>query len=306
MSTENRGGFCRWCGAPVAPGALDCQQCGRSVAETAGEPTPGERGLPVGREASGRAPSPPRGRTPSRLPSWAIPVIVLGVVAVAGIGLGVGLHFAGSGDAAPVTTTTAASSEPASALQACISLRLEEGFAAPEAEDLCTNPEVGTPTINGEALPRFDRDSTDTAVGLTIPEINGTDFDGTPVAITRDGRAKVLIFVAHWCGVCQQEVPALMDWLPGATLPEGVDLISVSTGVRIDAPNYPPSRWLEREGWTVPVILDDAADGVGQAFGLSAYPYFVFVDAEGRVALRLVGGVPAETISSIVAGLVGA
>ena len=49
--------------------------------------------------------------------------------------------------------------------------------------------------------------------------------------------------------------------------------------------------------------MDDAASSVGKAFGLTAYPYFVFVNAEGRVVLRLTGGLPIATIESIIAEL---
>jgi thiol-disulfide isomerase/thioredoxin len=163
--------------------------------------------------------------------------------------------------------------------------------------------EVGAPTVTGDALPPFDTIDNDTSLGLPIPEVAGAGFAGAPVSIGRDGRAKVLMFFAHWCGVCQQEVPLIMDWLPGATLPEGVDLISIATGISSSKPNYPSSEWLASEGWTVPLILDDAESSVGKAFGLTAYPYFVFVNAEGQVVLRLTGGLPIATIESIIAEL---
>jgi thiol-disulfide isomerase/thioredoxin len=166
--------------------------------------------------------------------------------------------------------------------------------------------EVGTPTITGQALPEFTTVQGDTALGMTIPEVAGADFSGTPVSITRDGRPKMILFFAHWCSVCREEVPLIADWLPGATLPAQLDVISVSTGVNENAPNYPPSRWLEREGWTAPVILDDAQSTVAAAFGLSAYPYFVFVDANGRVALRATGALPIATIEQIITQLAGA
>lgn len=166
--------------------------------------------------------------------------------------------------------------------------------------------EVGTPVVTGQALPAFDTVENDTALGMTIPEVTGADFDGTPVSITLDGRAKVLIFFAHWCGVCQQEVPLIADWLPGATLPDGVDFISVNTGVNPNQSNYPPSEWLEGENWPVPVILDDVQSTVGEAFGLSAYPYFVFVEADGRVALRATGALSTVAIEQIITQLAGA
>lgn len=166
--------------------------------------------------------------------------------------------------------------------------------------------EVGTPTITGQPLPAFTTVEGDTALGMTIPEVAGADFAGTPVSITLDGRPKMILFFAHWCSVCQEEVPLVADWLPGATLPAQLEIISVSTGVNENAPNYPPSRWLEREGWTPPVILDDAPSSVAAAFGLSAYPYFVFVDAGGRVALRATGALSTTTIEQIITQLAGA
>jgi len=166
--------------------------------------------------------------------------------------------------------------------------------------------EVGTPAVTGEALVRYVSAAGDPAVGRPIPEATGADFDGTPVTIARDGRAKMILFVAHWCSVCQQEVPLIADWLPGANIPDNVDLLTVSTGVDRSRPNYPPSEWLQGEGWTLPVIMDDEAGTVAGAFGLSAYPYFVFVNAEGNVVGRFTGGLPAETIAALVAGLVEA
>lgn len=166
--------------------------------------------------------------------------------------------------------------------------------------------EVGAPVITGDPLPEFDTIANDTAVGMTIPEITGADFAGTPVSITLNGKPKMLLFFAHWCSVCQQEVPMIADWLPGATLPEGLEMITVSTGVNPNQNNYPPSAWMEREGWTVPVILDDAGYSVADAFGLSAYPYFVFVDADGKVVVRLTGGLAIATIESILNELAGA
>jgi thiol-disulfide isomerase/thioredoxin len=163
--------------------------------------------------------------------------------------------------------------------------------------------EVGTPTVTGEALAAFSPGTDDPAVGRPIPEVAGADFDGTPVNITRDGRAKVILFVAHWCSVCQQEVPLIAGWLPGADLPADVDLYSVSTGVNRNQANYPPSEWLAGEGWTLPVLMDDEARSVAQAFGLGAYPYWVFVDADGNVAERGQGGMTTDDLQAKLAGL---
>lgn len=53
-------------------------------------------------------------------------------------------------------------------------------------------------TITGMPLPQFPDAGADPAVGMTMPELEGASFDGTPVTITNDGRPKVLLFLTHW------------------------------------------------------------------------------------------------------------
>lgn len=163
--------------------------------------------------------------------------------------------------------------------------------------------EVGTPVVTGEALDPFSPDGADPAVGLPVPEVSGADFDGKAVNITGDGRAKVILFVAHWCDVCRREIPLIVDWLPGGDLPDDVDLFTVSTGVARNQANYPPSEWLAAEGWSLPVLLDDEARSVARAFGLGAYPYWVFVDADGNVRQRAQGYMDMEELEGRLAEL---
>lgn len=157
--------------------------------------------------------------------------------------------------------------------------------------------------ISGDALPRLDDPAADPAVGMAVPELSGVDFAGNPVEISNDGRAKMIMFVAHWCGVCQNEVPVVVEWLAGNPLPPDVDLYLVSTGVDENRPNYPPSSWLSREEWTGSTILDDATHSAGSAFGLPAYPYWVFVAADGTVAGRVTGGLGADVLDTLATSL---
>lgn len=55
----------------------------------------------------------------------------------------------------------------------------------------------GDVSIEGD-LPTYTAGSADSAVGMALPEITGTDFDGNTVAITDDGRPKLLLNLAHW------------------------------------------------------------------------------------------------------------
>lgn len=143
-------------------------------------------------------------------------------------------------------------------------------------------------TVTGTPLPPHG-EGDDTAVGAAAPEVRGASFDGAPVEITNDGRPKVLAFLAHWCPHCQREVPVLVDWLRANGNPEGVDLYGIATSTTPERPNYPPSAWLEREGWRVPTLVDDADGTTARAFGLSGFPFFVAVDRDGHVVARTSG-----------------
>lgn len=159
--------------------------------------------------------------------------------------------------------------------------------------------EVGSPTVDGAPLTTFGDASTDAAVGLAAPDVSGADWDGTEVTIGDDGRAKIIVFLAHWCPVCQAEVPIITEWLDAGLLPDAVDLYTVATGISRVRDNYPPSEWLEREGWEPPVVLDDEANSVAAAYGLPAYPFFVFVKADGTVAGRLSGRLEADQLTEL-------
>lgn len=165
--------------------------------------------------------------------------------------------------------------------------------------------EFGSPEVTGEFLPRLPDTGTDPAVGTAIPSVVGEDFEGNEVSMTDDGNAKIILFVAHWCPHCQREVPIVQDWLDTDPLAAGVDFYTIATGISRARENYPPSAWLEAEGWTAPVIVDDAASTIGASFGLPAYPYWVFTDGDGNVLARLTGGISPSDLDSAVATLAG-
>jgi cytochrome c biogenesis protein CcmG, thiol:disulfide interchange protein DsbE len=152
-------------------------------------------------------------------------------------------------------------------------------------------------------LPPFEATANDPAVGSPIPEVDSKSFDGTPVSIKADGRPKLIVFLAHWCPHCQREVPVVQSWLDAKGMPAGVELVSVVTAIDPNRPNYPPDAWLAREHWQVPVIVD--ADGqIASSYGLTAFPYWVAVNANGTVAERLTGELTPEQLDALVA-LVG-
>jgi len=158
--------------------------------------------------------------------------------------------------------------------------------------------ETGPIDVYGDALPPYA--DADTGIGFTIPRVRATLIDGGSIEVGPDGTARVIGFFAHWCPACQAEMPAASRWLESTTLPAGVEFLAVSTAIDSTRGNYPPSEWFEREGWPASVIRDDAAGSFANAYGLTRFPYWVAVNADGTVAARTTGGLTDAQLDDLV------
>jgi len=152
--------------------------------------------------------------------------------------------------------------------------------------------------IAGAPLPAMPQSGTDAGAGQLVPSISGTGLDGEPVQIGPDAGAQAIVVLAHWCPHCQAEVPVLTEWLASNQPPAGVRVVALSTAIDAARPNYPPSAWLEREGWTQPTLVDDAGSTGLAALGVSTFPAFVFVNPDGTVASRLTGEIGADQFAA--------
>ena len=80
---------------------------------------------------------------------------------------------------------------------------------------------------------------------------------------------------------------------------------TVTTNTSKDLPNYPPSKWLAREDWPYsPVLLDDARLRAFFGYGGDAFPYFVFVGADGLVKGRITAELSKDDLAELAARLV--
>ena len=163
-------------------------------------------------------------------------------------------------------------------------------------------PDAVQVTVTGEPIPVLAGNAPvgqDVAFGWDAPLISGSDWKGNPVTIDpSDGRPKLIVFLAHWCPHCQEEVPEVQAWLNETGGSSAVDLYGVATSINRSRPNWPPGDWLEREGWTSPTIMDKN-NRASIAYGLSAFPYWVALNSEGKVVFRIARGIGIEGLLSL-------
>jgi len=204
-----------------------------------------------------------KGRSTNGL--WIAAIVVVLVVGVVAIAVSRGSGSSGGGGASP-----------------------SGGTVVPNG-DLNIGKQI---VVTGTDLPTLPKDApvaaVDPAIGAAFPTIEGNQFDGKTLSIA-PGKPMIVMGLAHWCGNCQKEVPQLQKWLDENGMPSDVNLYAVATGNSSAQQNYPASDWLRREKWSVPTIVDTSDNIAARAMGLNAYPFFVVVDANGKVVYRVAG-----------------
>ena len=177
---------------------------------------------------------------------------------------------------------------------------VSEGTVAAGNPGSSSAAETQPVTIDGSALPVPPPSGADPAVGQTPPTLHGFSFDGSPIDITPGGRAKMVVFLAHWCPHCNNEIPVLQSWAAAGGVPPDLDIIGVSTAVSAQRENYPPSEWLKAKQWTWPVLADSAASDAAAAYGVAGFPTFAIVGADGQVKVRSSGELSVEQLDALV------
>lgn len=168
-------------------------------------------------------------------------------------------------------------------------------------------------SVSGDALaPHDSAASPDPAIGTRAPALTGTNYLGQPVSITpgEDGPLMV-VFMAHWCPHCNNEIPILNDWAESGDVPENLRVVAVSTAVAADRPNFPPGAWLAEKGWRWEVLADGPQPSANEpppaleAYGITGFPSIVAIDADGNVVGRTSGEIPLEQIQALAADATG-
>ena len=159
----------------------------------------------------------------------------------------------------------------------------------------------GEVTVEGDPLAFLQSGSADPAIGVTAPTVTGETLDGEQLTIGPGENAKIVVMLAHWCSHCQAEVPIIQDWVESGGLPENVDIYgtTVLTNRLRDGDTWPPSEWLESEGWTIPTIKDDQAGSIVQAYGLQGTPTYVVLGPDNEYLGRLSGEIGVAGLNAI-------
>lgn len=156
------------------------------------------------------------------------------------------------------------------------------------------------------SLPPFQDSANDPAVvgEMTLATVTGVDYyTGAETAWSaEDGKARVWLIWAHWCPYCQAELPELDTWWQdNSDRFPNVELVTVSSAID-DSRSNPLIAYLDAEEFPFPVVVDETG-AVSQLFGTSAFPFWVVVEADGTVVLRVAGALGTENVDQIFAQL---
>ncbi len=184
-----------------------------------------------------------------------------------------------------------------------IAVALASFALAPFGTSGPAEPATRTITVQGEHLRELTDPAADAAVGQPIPSLSGVGLDGQPIEIGPDDGPMAIVVLAHWCPHCQAELPGIAGFMAAGAGPDGVSVMGVSTAIDAVRPNYPPSAWMEREGWNQPTLIDDSANSALHALGLGNFPGFVFVAADGTVVQRMTGEIGVDRFAEMLAAL---
>lgn len=135
------------------------------------------------------------------------------------------------------------------------------------------------------------------------PPLSGTTLEGTQLSLSDyAGTIVVLNVWGSWCAPCRHEAPALVS--AAASLEGRAQFVGINTR---DLDTAPAKAFVRAFGVPYPNLFDpDGALLLG--FGQlppKAIPSTLIVDAEGRVAARMLGEVTAATLVGAVNDIAG-
>ena len=135
--------------------------------------------------------------------------------------------------------------------------------------------------------------------GKDAPSFRGVSLDGKAYSLDGlKGKAVLLDFWATWCGPCIRSMPTV-EKLNEEYRAQGLVVLAVDVGETRET----VEKFLKTKNLPYPVIMGDEA-GIPAAYGISAFPTFVMIGTDGKVAAHQIGfNEPALTGIVLKAGL---
>lgn len=128
---------------------------------------------------------------------------------------------------------------------------------------------------------------------FSAPDFTVLDMDGNEVQLSSFlGKPIVLNFWATWCGYCVQEMPDFQTFYE-----KYPDVQFVMVNVEESASTV--KSFIDQKGFTFPVFRD--TDGsAAVAYGVNAYPYSFFINAEGELVAYCRGMISYSSLESAI------
>lgn len=135
-----------------------------------------------------------------------------------------------------------------------------------------------------------------TEIGRAAPDLRGVSYDGAPVEVAVGaGEPTVLVFMAHWCHYCKEDVRQLAASAEAGTFDPTGQLVLVSTK-HLPFVDWPPAEKLATDRFPGPVLVDTDSS-LSDHFGVTVTPTWFFIDGQGEVVAIEYGSLsPAEVL----------
>lgn len=143
----------------------------------------------------------------------------------------------------------------------------------------------------------YSAESIQVPVAGTVPAEDFTvqDWEGGQVSLSDYyGKPIVVNFWATWCGPCKSELPAFDNAY--AAYQDEITFLMVNMTDGYSETVAGTKQFIEENGYSFPVYFDTSYEAY-QAYGVTAIPMTLFIDADGKLIASQLGAMSESTFT---------